>query len=107
MEPITGGIQVAVDLKVTSEPTPSYVFGVGEAGHATFSGGAIHEIFSQTHNGVFRIDNAHHSLNWWPISEAREVPIPTFTCNASRPKRRCSSWSRTLPRYRMELNCFG
>ena len=58
MEPITGGIQVAVDLKVTSEPTPSYVFGVGEAGHATFSGGAIHEIFSQTHNGVFRIDNA-------------------------------------------------
>ncbi len=58
MEPISGGIQVAVDLKVGSEPTPSYVFGVGEAGHATFSGGAIHEIFSQTHSGMFRIDDA-------------------------------------------------
>jgi hypothetical protein len=58
MEPIASGIQVAADLKVTSEPTPSYVFGVGEAGHATFSGGAIHEILSQTHNGVFRIDHA-------------------------------------------------
>jgi hypothetical protein len=58
LEPVTAPIQVAVDLKVTTEPTPSYVFGVGESGHATFAGGAIHEIFSPTHNGVFRITNA-------------------------------------------------
>jgi len=58
MEPITSGFQVAVDLNVLTEPTPSYKMGIGPAGHETFSGGGLHEIFSATGNGVFRIDNA-------------------------------------------------
>jgi hypothetical protein len=58
MEPIGMPIQVAVDLNLANEGTPSYTFGVGTAGHATFAGGGIHEIFSPTRNGVFRIDHA-------------------------------------------------
>jgi hypothetical protein len=58
MEPIISGFQVAVDLNVATEPTPSYSIGVSQSGHATFSGGGLHEITSQTHNGVFRIDHA-------------------------------------------------
>jgi hypothetical protein len=58
MEPITHGFQVAADLLVATEGTPSYVFGVGGPGPATFKGGGIHEVTSQLRNGVLRLDNA-------------------------------------------------
>ena len=58
MEPIAMPVQVAVDLNRATEGTPSYTFGVGTAVHATFAGGGMHEIFSPTRNGVFRIDHA-------------------------------------------------
>lgn len=57
MEPIASGFQVAIDLNVATEPSPSYTIGASREGHATFSGGGLHEITSQTRNGVFRIDN--------------------------------------------------
>jgi hypothetical protein len=57
MEPIASGFQVAVDLNVATEPTPSYTIGVSTTGHSTFKGGGLHEITSQTRNGVFRVDN--------------------------------------------------
>jgi len=58
MAAITNGFQVAVDLKVATEPTPSYSIGVGPDGRATFAGGALHEITSQSGGGVFRMENA-------------------------------------------------
>jgi hypothetical protein len=58
MEPLASDFQVAVDLTLATEPTPSYTEGVSQSGRATFSGGGLHEIASPTHNGVFRIDHA-------------------------------------------------
>ena len=57
MAPINGGFQVAVDLNVASEPTPSYSIGISREGHATFKGGGLHEITSPGSNGVFRVAN--------------------------------------------------
>lgn len=57
MEPIRSGFQVAVDLNVATEPTPSYIIGMSQDGHATFSGGGLHEVTAQMHDGVLRIDN--------------------------------------------------
>ena len=57
MEPINSGFQAAVDLNVATEPPPSYSIGMSRDGHATFSGGGLHEVTSQTRNGVFRVDN--------------------------------------------------
>jgi hypothetical protein len=57
MEPITSGFQVAVDLDVLTEPSPSYEVGLSYNGHTTFKGGGLHEIVSPGHNGVFRVSN--------------------------------------------------
>jgi hypothetical protein len=64
MEPIASRFHVAIDLKLDTEPTPSYQIAVGAEGPATFSGGGLHEISPQTPNGVFRIENvpAHFEL---------------------------------------------
>jgi len=58
MEAVTTGIQVAADLDVASEPTPSYKIGIDAQGHSTFSGAGLHEITSETQDGVYRIDHA-------------------------------------------------
>ncbi len=57
LEPIRGGFQVAVDLNVATEPSPSYSIGVSRDGHATFKGGGLHEIVSQGGNGEYRVAN--------------------------------------------------
>ena len=57
MAPITSGFQVAVDLDVLTEPSPSYEIGLSYNGHTTFKGGGLHEITSPGHNGVFRVTN--------------------------------------------------
>lgn len=57
MEPINSGFQVGVDLDSVTEATPSYVIGMSQSGHATFSGGGLHEVTSQMRNGVLRMDN--------------------------------------------------
>jgi hypothetical protein len=57
MEPITRKFQVAIDTTYDVDHPPHYTFGVGEDGTSTFSGGAIHEITNQIHNGMVRIDN--------------------------------------------------
>jgi hypothetical protein len=36
---------------------PAYSFGVGNDGTSTFSGGGLHEITSQIHNDMLRLDN--------------------------------------------------
>lgn len=57
MEPIATGFQVAVDLDVLTEPSPSYTESISNDGRATFKGGGLHEIASPGHNGVFRVGN--------------------------------------------------
>jgi len=59
MAPINRKFQVAIDTTYNQDdPTPpSYVFGVGADGTSTYSGGGLHEITSQVHNGALRIDN--------------------------------------------------
>jgi hypothetical protein len=56
--PITSGFQVAVDTTVDLEHRANYKIGVGAGGRATFSGGGLHEVTAQMHDGAFRIDNA-------------------------------------------------
>jgi hypothetical protein len=59
MAPLNRRFQVAIDTTYNQNaPTPpSYEFGVGTDGTATYKGGGLHEITSQIHNGVLRIDN--------------------------------------------------
>ncbi|HWG21716.1 MAG TPA: hypothetical protein VG225_14390 [Terracidiphilus sp.] len=59
MAPINRRFQVAIDTTYNQDsPTaPHYEFGVGNDGTSTFSGGGLHEITSQIHNGMLRIDN--------------------------------------------------
>jgi hypothetical protein len=57
MEPVTSGFQVAVDRTVDMDHPGSYVYGVGEDGTYTFSGGGLHELTSQLRDGVLRIEN--------------------------------------------------
>jgi hypothetical protein len=56
-KPLTGGIQVAVDLAVATEPLPHYSARLDEQGHATFSGGQLREIVPEGSNGLYRIEN--------------------------------------------------
>lgn len=55
--PITSGIQVAVDLAPGSETDSHYSVRLDEEGHATFSGGKLHEIAPEGASGMYRIDN--------------------------------------------------
>jgi hypothetical protein len=55
MEPIISGFQVGADLAVETESAPSYNIQMSKDGHTIFSGGGLHEITSQTQNGVFRV----------------------------------------------------
>lgn len=57
MEPIPSGFQIALDMNLANEPAPSYQIGAGANGHATFSGGGLHEVTGQIRNGVLRIPN--------------------------------------------------
>jgi hypothetical protein len=57
MEPITSGFQIAIDPNVAAEKAPSYIIGMNPDGHATFSGGGLHEVTAQMQNGVLRMDN--------------------------------------------------
>jgi hypothetical protein len=60
MAPINRHYQAAIDTTYDQNaPTPPhYTFGVGEDGTSTFSGGGLHEITNQVHNGMLRIDHA-------------------------------------------------
>ncbi len=59
MAPINRAYQAAIDTTYDqNNPTPPhYVFGVGTDGTSTYSGGGLHEITNQIHNGMLRIDN--------------------------------------------------
>jgi hypothetical protein len=59
MAPLNRRYQVAIDTTYNqNDPTPpSYEFGVGNDGTATYKGGGLHEISNQVHNGLLRIDN--------------------------------------------------
>jgi hypothetical protein len=59
MAPINRKYQAAIDTTYDqNSPTPPhYVFGVGADGTSTYSGGGLHEITNQIHNGTLRIDN--------------------------------------------------
>lgn len=58
MKPVMSGFQVAVDTQVNPEHLGSYSISQDQKGHVTFSGGNLHEMTAQMHNGVLRIDNA-------------------------------------------------
>jgi hypothetical protein len=57
MAPITRRWQAAIDTTYDVDHPPAYNFGVGNDGTSTFSGGGLHEITSQIHNDMLRIDN--------------------------------------------------
>jgi hypothetical protein len=59
MTPINRKFQVAIDTTYNQDSPnpPHYVFGVGNDGTSTYSGGGLHEITNQVHNGMLRIDN--------------------------------------------------
>jgi hypothetical protein len=59
MAPINRKYQAAIDTTYdqNSPNPPHYVFGVGADGTSTYSGGGLHEITNQIHNGTLRIDN--------------------------------------------------
>jgi hypothetical protein len=59
MAPVTRRWQAAIDTTYNQDnPTPPhYEFGTGRDGSSTFAGGGIHEITSQIHNDMLRIDN--------------------------------------------------
>jgi hypothetical protein len=57
MTPIVNRLQVAIDTTYNVDNPPHYVYGMGNDGTQTFSGGGIHEITSQIRNGIVRIEN--------------------------------------------------
>lgn len=57
MAPINRKYQAAIDTTYDQNNPPHYVFGVGVDGTSTYSGGGLHEITNQIHNGTLRIDN--------------------------------------------------
>jgi len=57
MAPVTRRWQAAIDTTYNVDAPPAYTFGVGVDGTATFSGGSLHEVTSQIHNDMLRIDN--------------------------------------------------
>jgi hypothetical protein len=57
MAPITRRWQAAIDTTYNMDHPPAYNFGVGNDGSSTFAGGGLHEITSQIHNDMVRIDN--------------------------------------------------
>jgi hypothetical protein len=54
---MTSGIQVAVDLSAATEPAPHYSVRLDDKGHATFSGGELHEIAPDGSSGIYHLDN--------------------------------------------------
>jgi len=57
MAPVARKWQAAIDTTFNPDSPSPYTFGVGDDGTSTFSGGGIHEITSQIHNDMLRIDN--------------------------------------------------
>ena len=92
MAPINSGFQVAVDLNVASEPTPSYSIGISREGHATFKGGGLHEITSRAAMGCFGSPTSPRSLKWISNSGTQGRLRQISTGSASRRKRCCSTW---------------
>ncbi|MGD0894133.1 MAG: hypothetical protein ABR923_21640 [Terracidiphilus sp.] len=66
MAPLNRKYQAAIDTTYDQHAStpPSYVFGVGDDGTSTFSGGGLHEITNQIHNGLLRIDNPPEYFNF-------------------------------------------
>ncbi len=58
MQPIASGFQVAIDTNVNPDHMAAYSTSESANGHATFSGGALHEVTAQLRNGALRIENA-------------------------------------------------
>jgi hypothetical protein len=57
MAPINRHYQAAIDTNYDQSNPPHYEFGVATDGTTTFSGGGLHEITDQVHNGIFSIVN--------------------------------------------------
>ena len=66
MAPVTRRWQAAIDTTYNQDDPnpPHYEFGVGNDGTSTFSGGNLHEITSQIHNDMLRIDNPPAYFNF-------------------------------------------
>jgi hypothetical protein len=63
MAPVMRRWQAAIDTTFNPDNPSPYTFGVGDDGTSTFSGGSIHEITSQIHNDMLRIDNPPDHFN--------------------------------------------
>ena len=58
LTPITRGFQAAVDLAIDPAHFPAYDIEVTPEGHAAFTGGQLHEVTGDFHNGTLQLDNA-------------------------------------------------
>jgi hypothetical protein len=57
MQPILTDFQIAIDPHVDQQHSAQYITGVRQDGTVSYSGGDIHELTAQLHNGVLRVDN--------------------------------------------------
>jgi outer membrane lipoprotein-sorting protein len=57
MTPITNRLQFAIDTTYNQDNPPHYEFGMARDGSQSYSGGGVHEITNQAHNGMVKIDN--------------------------------------------------
>ena len=58
MQPILTDFQIAIDPHVDLEHAAQYITGVRQDGTVSYSGGDLHELTAQLHDGVLRVDNA-------------------------------------------------
>jgi hypothetical protein len=86
MTPLNRKFQAAIDTtyNMDSPTPPHYVFGVGNDGTSTYSGGGLHEITSQIRNGMIRIDNPPAYFNF-----GINVPTPNHGADVGLIYRQC------------------
>ena len=88
MAPLNRKFQAAIDTtyNMDSPNPPHYVFGVGNDGTSTYSGGGLHEITSQIRNGMIRIDNPPAYFNF-----GVNIPTPHHGADVGLIYRQCFS----------------
>lgn len=86
MAPINRKFQAAIDTTYNQDDPnpPHYVFGVGRDGTSTYAGGGLHEITSQVHDGMLRIDNPPAYFNF-----GINIPTPNHGADVGLIYRQC------------------
>jgi hypothetical protein len=64
MTPIAIRLQFAIDTTYDINNPPHYEFAMARDGSQSYSGGGVHEITNQAHNGMVKIDNPPAYFNF-------------------------------------------